>query len=147
MPRPPESMLSEVKKKDLRVQNSTLILGERGWGRQGKGISISTMQKGAILRKCVKLSRVWHWWERGWGRQGKGISISTLQKGAILRKCVNTFVPHCSYQRRSLWPRDTQFTTILIVKNIPLFKTAAGQRSFQYRVVSLWNGLDRDFKF
>ena len=45
-------MLSEVKK-DLRVQNSTLILGGRGWGRQGKGISISTMQKGAILWKCV----------------------------------------------------------------------------------------------
>ena len=45
-------MLSEVKK-DLRVQNSTLILGGRGWGRQGKGISISTMQKGAILQKCV----------------------------------------------------------------------------------------------
>ena len=46
-------MLSEVKKKDLRLQNSTLNLGGRGWGRQGKGISISTMQKGAILRKCV----------------------------------------------------------------------------------------------
>ena len=45
-------MLSEVKK-DLMVQNSTLILGGRGWGRQGKGISISTMQKGAILWKCV----------------------------------------------------------------------------------------------
>ena len=39
-------MLSEVKKK-------TLILGGRDWGRQGKRISISTMQKGAILRKCV----------------------------------------------------------------------------------------------
>ena len=44
-------MLSE--EKDLRVQNSTLILGGRGWGKQGKGISISSMQKGAILRKCV----------------------------------------------------------------------------------------------
>ena len=52
-----------------------------------------------------------------------------------------------SYQRPSLWPRDTQFTTILIVKNIPLFKTAAGQRSFQYRIVSLWNSLDKDLKF
>ena len=30
--------------------------------------------------------------------------------------------------------------------NIPLFKTAAGQRSFQYRVVSLWNSLDKDLK-
>ena len=46
-------MISEVKKKDLKVQNSTLIFGGRGWGRQGKGISISTIQKGAILRKCV----------------------------------------------------------------------------------------------
>ena len=46
-------MLPEEKKKDLGVQNSTLILGGRGWGRQGKGISISTMQKGAILQNCV----------------------------------------------------------------------------------------------
>ena len=46
-------MLFEVKKKDLRVQNTTFILGGRGWGRQGKEITISTMQKGAILRKCV----------------------------------------------------------------------------------------------
>ena len=30
--------------------------------------------------------------------------------------------------------------------NIPLFKTFAGQRSFQYRVVSLWNSLDKDLK-
>ena len=29
---------------------------------------------------------------------------------------------------------------------IPLFKTAAGQRSFQHRVVSLWNSLDKDLK-
>ena len=49
-----------------------------------------------------------------------------------------------SYQRPSLWARDTQLTTILIVKNIPLFKTTASQRSFQYKVVSLWNGLDKD---
>ena len=55
-------------------------------------------------------------------------------------------LPHIQ-ARPSLQPRDTQFTTILIVKNVPLFKTAAGQRSFQYRVVSLWNGLDEDLKF
>ena len=30
-----------------------MILWGRGWGREGKGISISTMQKGAILQKCV----------------------------------------------------------------------------------------------
>ena len=31
-------------------------------------------------------------------------------------------------------------------KNIPLFRTATGQRSFQYRAVSLWNSLDTDLK-
>ena len=45
-------MLSEVKKR-LEGPNFNIDLGGRGWGRQGKGISISTMQKGAILRKCV----------------------------------------------------------------------------------------------
>ena len=45
-------MLSEVKK-NFRIQNSTLTLVGRGWGRQGKGISISTVQKGVILWKCV----------------------------------------------------------------------------------------------
>ena len=30
--------------------------------------------------------------------------------------------------------------------NIPSFKTAAGQRSFQYRVVRLWKSLDKDLK-
>ena len=30
--------------------------------------------------------------------------------------------------------------------NIPLFRTATGQRSFQYRAVSLWNSLDKDLK-
>ena len=30
--------------------------------------------------------------------------------------------------------------------NIPLFRTATGQRSFQYRAVSLWNSSDNDLK-
>ena len=35
-------------------------MGGRGWGRQGKGICISTMQKRAILRKCVNIIFVPH---------------------------------------------------------------------------------------
>ena len=30
--------------------------------------------------------------------------------------------------------------------NIPLFKTATGRRSFHYRIVNLWNSLDKDLK-
>ena len=45
-------MLSEVKK-GLEGPKFKIDFGEEGLGRQGKGISISTMQKGAILWKCV----------------------------------------------------------------------------------------------
>ena len=45
-------MLSELKER-LEGPKYNIDFGGRGWGRQGKGISISTMQKGAILRKCV----------------------------------------------------------------------------------------------
>jgi len=45
-------MLSEVKNR-LVGPNFNIDFGGRGWGRQGKGIGISTMKKGAILRKCV----------------------------------------------------------------------------------------------
>ena len=30
--------------------------------------------------------------------------------------------------------------------NIPLFKTASGQRTFYYRIVSIWNSMDSYFK-
>ena len=30
--------------------------------------------------------------------------------------------------------------------NIPLFKTASGQKTFYYRAVSVWNSLDQDMK-
>ena len=45
-------MLSVVKE-GLEAPKFNIAFGGRGWVRQGKRISISTMQKGAILRKCV----------------------------------------------------------------------------------------------
>ena len=39
--------------------------------------------------------------------------------------------------------RSTRSSQLL---NIPLFKTASGQRSFYYRTVSLWNSLDTSLK-
>ena len=64
-------MLSEVKKR-LEGPTFNIDFGGKGWGRQGKGISISTMQKGAILRKCVNTfvphcrnCGIEHWFPRG----------------------------------------------------------------------------------
>ena len=59
-PPPLKSMLSEVKKrpvvwgkKRLEGPNFNIDFGGKGLGWQGKGISISTKQKGAILQNCV----------------------------------------------------------------------------------------------
>ena len=30
--------------------------------------------------------------------------------------------------------------------NIPLFKSAAGQKTFYYRIVDIWNNIDKDLK-
>ena len=45
-------MLSEVKER-LEGPKYNIDFGGRGGGRQGKGIGKSTIQKGAILRKCL----------------------------------------------------------------------------------------------
>ena len=45
-------MLSEVKER-LEGPKYNIDFGGRGWGRQGKGIAIPTMQKEAILRECL----------------------------------------------------------------------------------------------
>ena len=45
-------MLSEVKRR-LEGPKFNIDFEGKGLGRQGKGISISTMPKGAFLRKCV----------------------------------------------------------------------------------------------
>ena len=55
-------MLSEVKER-LEGPKYNIDFGGRGGGRQGKGIGKSTIQKGAILWKClntfVPLCRCW----------------------------------------------------------------------------------------
>ena len=49
-----------------------------------------------------------------------------------------------NYQGPSFRSRDTKSTTVKY--RIPLFRTATGQRFFQYRAVSIWNSLDKDLK-
>ena len=62
-------------------------------------------------------------------------------------KCMNGLVPgYLSDQftkRSSISTRKTRNSQI---SNIPLFKTATGQRTFYYRMVSLWNALPQNIK-
>jgi hypothetical protein len=48
------------------------------------------------------------------------------------------FIKRCDVSKRT-----TRSSQLL---NIPLFKTASGQRSFYYRTVSLWNSLETSLK-
>ena len=42
-----------VVKGGLEGENTTLVFGGRGWGYPGEGIALSTVEKGAILQKCL----------------------------------------------------------------------------------------------
>jgi len=65
----------------------------------------------------------------------------------IAFKCMNGLAPgYLSDQftkRSSISTRKTRNSQHL---NIPLFKTATGQRTFYYRMVSLWNALPQNIK-
>ena len=52
-------MLPKVKER-LEGPEYNIDFGWMGWGRQGKGIGMSTMEEGAILRKCLN-TFVPHW--------------------------------------------------------------------------------------
>ena len=46
-------------------------------------------------------------------------------------------------KRAEVSGRSTRNSQLL---NIPLFKTASGQRTFYYRIINLWNSLDYSLK-
>ena len=62
-------------------------------------------------------------------------------------KCMNCLVPeYLSDQftkRSSISTYKTRNSQLL---NIPLFRSAAGQRTFYYRMVSIWNALPQNLK-
>ena len=62
-------------------------------------------------------------------------------------KCVNNLAPGylCDKlrERSAIHNRSTRKCDSL---QISLFKSAAGQRSFPYRVINVWNNLDKNLK-
>ena len=76
------------------------------------------------------------------------VKLQLYYRDAILAyKCMNGHAPpYLSSQfikRCDVSKRPTRSSQLL---NIPLFKTASGQRSFYYRTVSLWNSLETSLK-
>ena len=57
--------------------------------------------------------------------------------------CAPTYLTSQFVKRQQISSRTTRNSQQL---NIPLCKTTAGQRSFYYRKVKLWNSLDKDLK-
>ena len=65
----------------------------------------------------------------------------------LMYKCLNKMAPKYlseKFSKRSdVHERQTRQRDSL---QIPLFKSAAGQRSFSYRAVNYWNNLNRNIK-
>ena len=57
--------------------------------------------------------------------------------------CAPTYLTSQFVKRQQISSRTTRNSQQL---NTPLCKTTAGQRSFYYRIVTLWNSLDKDLK-
>ena len=49
-------------------------------------------------------------------------------------------ITHSTVSKRELDTRNSQML------NIPLFRTATGQKTFYYRTVNIWNNLNNDIK-
>ena len=49
-------------------------------------------------------------------------------------------ITRSTVSKRELETRNSQML------NIPLFRTATGQKTFYYRIVNIWNNLNNDFK-
>ena len=57
--------------------------------------------------------------------------------------CVPAYIPSQFIKRQEVSNRNTRNPKQL---NIPLFKTATGQRTFYHKTISLWNSLESTLK-
>ena len=60
-----------------------------------------------------------------------------------MKGCTPEYLSSKFVKRSEISLRSTRNSQLL---NIPFYHTASGQRSFEYRVVSLWNELDSKLK-
>ena len=75
------------------------------------------------------------------------LTVGNLKDAVMTYKCVYGLAPlYLSVKltkRSNIHSRNTRKRDSL---NIPLFRTTAGQRTFQYRAASIWNNLDSQMK-
>ena len=75
------------------------------------------------------------------------INYSYFRSAIMAFKCLTSRVPEyltSQFSKRGeISGRATRSSQML---NIPLFKTASGQRTFYYRTVSIWNSMDSSLK-
>ena len=75
------------------------------------------------------------------------LTVGNLKDAVMTYKCVYDLAPlYLSVKltkRSNIHSRNTRKRDSL---NIPLFRTTAGQRTFQYRAASIWNNLDSQMK-
>ena len=75
-----------------------------------------------------------------------GNSVNQLNLGSAVMafKCLTSRVPFLSIQKREEMSRCTTRSSQTL--NIPVFKTASGQRTFYYTIASIWNPMEIYFR-
>ena len=77
----------------------------------------------------------------------KGSKVGYIRFAVLVFKCMTSCAPEYLTSklvgRSAVSTRNTRNSQLL---NIPLFRTASGQRTFQYRATSLWNELQPALK-
>ena len=109
-------------------------------------IAVCTKYSELCCSNCDQYAQIWshHTSFKRW----LPVATQLYFRNAIMAfKCLTSCVPeYLSSQfikRGDISGRTTRNSQML---NIPLFKTASGQRTFYYRIVSIWNSMDCSLK-
>ena len=117
--------------------------------KTGKGFDHFGLKSGMVFKGTARAYRGAY---KGHGSVSKiWLPVATqlyFRNAGMAFKCLTSRVPgYLSSQfikREEISRRTTRSSQML---NIPLFKTASGQRTFYYRTVSIWNSMDNYLRF
>ena len=90
-----------------------------------------------VFRTSLKLNQ----WDVAGGGGQYHLPLLSLFSCFISSNCLPSNLPHSTH----VWFRELETRNSQML-NIPLFRTATGQKTFYYRTVNIWNNLNNDIK-
>ena len=120
------------------------------YGRIHRGITFKSRKLCKILPVVLQMERANTIISRPFLKNGDGyLSLASYYRNVLMAfrcmlSCAPEYLSSQFIKRAEVSNRRTRNSQTRL--NIPLFKTASGQRTFYYGAVSLWNSLDPSLK-